>query len=346
MSRTTVRARTHTYPGCRASDHSNRRRRTVCDGINTYTVDSIVGSGAFGNVWKIVDNKQSISYALKVFKRKRKRNVNAHITSEYTYLKKTKHVNCVNLLKWHGTVMVNQYPAFIFSFYQESAYHMYTRTTITERLCIRFGIGISNGLCKLHELNIIHLDIKPDNIMIDSGMNAVIIDLGNAIISGQQINTYNQSRYYRAPELLLKYDLHTTPKLDVWSAGCTIFELLLRRPLFKGSDEVAVTVRILETVDITNDDIAICAIRSMVTTNDGRCMIYNKYTRKHMMISVRSTPLEKIQGVRMEILHLLSQCLTLSVISRLTASDLHQALQQLQNKIINEESSIPTSYVV
>ena len=46
---------------------------------------------------------------------------------------------------------------------------------------------------------------------------------------------YVATRWYRAPEVLLAYKVYTSA-MDVWSVGCILGELLLRRPIFPGTD--------------------------------------------------------------------------------------------------------------
>ena len=78
---------------------------------------------------------------------------------------------------------------------------------------------ISDGLSHLHSKNIVHCDLKLENIMIDGQNNLKIIDLGSSIKSGKNIknNFYIQSRYYRAPEIL--YEINFSDKIDIWSMG-------------------------------------------------------------------------------------------------------------------------------
>lgn len=59
-----------------------------------------------------------------------------------------------------------------------------------------------------------------------------IIDVGSGCFTEKQMYTYIQSRYYRAPEVILgvKY----TPAIDMWSFGCVIAELFMGYPIFPG----------------------------------------------------------------------------------------------------------------
>lgn len=67
-----------------------------------------------------------------------------------------------------------------------------------------------------------------------------IADLGAAKVldtSEKHMNTpYVVSRYYRAPELIMGSNLYDC-SIDIWSAGCILFELLTRTPLFPGDSE-------------------------------------------------------------------------------------------------------------
>lgn len=63
-----------------------------------------------------------------------------------------------------------------------------------------------------------------------------VIDFGSAShVSKAVCNTYLQSRYYRAPEIVL--GLPFSEAIDMWSLGCVIAELFLGWPLYPGSSE-------------------------------------------------------------------------------------------------------------
>jgi dual specificity tyrosine-phosphorylation-regulated kinase 2/3/4 len=62
-----------------------------------------------------------------------------------------------------------------------------------------------------------------------------VIDVGSGCFEGKQIYTYIQSRYYRAPEIML--GIKYTSAIDIWSFGCILAELNKGYPLFPGNDE-------------------------------------------------------------------------------------------------------------
>eukprot|EP00933_Yihiella_yeosuensis_P020861 TRINITY_DN16646_c0_g1_i2.p1 TRINITY_DN16646_c0_g1~~TRINITY_DN16646_c0_g1_i2.p1 ORF type:complete len:615 (-),score=166.98 TRINITY_DN16646_c0_g1_i2:135-1979(-) len=90
------------------------------------------------------------------------------------------------------------------------------------------------ALRHLHRCQIIHADIKPDNILISAGHNVVkICDLGSGMeMTEVEPTPYLVSRFYRAPEIILgaKYG----QPLDVFAIGATLFELFTGKILFPG----------------------------------------------------------------------------------------------------------------
>ncbi|KAL8947723.1 MAG: hypothetical protein Q9222_006032 [Ikaeria aurantiellina] len=90
------------------------------------------------------------------------------------------------------------------------------------------------GLSLLRKCNILHADLKPDNVLVNESRNVLkICDLGSASdASENEITPYLVSRFYRAPEIILgmPYDYG----IDVWSIGCTLFELYTGKILFTG----------------------------------------------------------------------------------------------------------------
>jgi len=86
----------------------------------------------------------------------------------------------------------------------------------------------------LRRCNIIHADIKPDNILVNETKSILkLCDFGSAsLVSENEITPYLVSRFYRAPEIILglKYD---TP-IDLWSIGATIYEIASGKIMFPG----------------------------------------------------------------------------------------------------------------
>jgi dual specificity tyrosine-phosphorylation-regulated kinase 2/3/4 len=89
-------------------------------------------------------------------------------------------------------------------------------------LILRFTIQILQGLLFLKKYSIIHCDLKPENILLKhkNKTGIKIIDIGSGCYEEEQMYTYIQSRYYRAPEIIL--GIPYTTAIDMWSLGCII----------------------------------------------------------------------------------------------------------------------------
>jgi len=101
--------------------------------------------------------------------------------------------------------------------------------------------GFCQGLSHMHEKGWLHLDLKPDNLLVGPTGEVRIIDFSlsekpagglAAMFGGSKVA--RGTRTYIAPETILKKP--KTPATDVYSLGITLFELLAGRPPFAGSD--------------------------------------------------------------------------------------------------------------
>jgi dual specificity tyrosine-phosphorylation-regulated kinase 2/3/4 len=89
----------------------------------------------------------------------------------------------------------------------------------------------------LREFQIIHCDLKPENILLKEANKSgiKIIDFGSSTFLDERVYTYIQSRFYRAPEIML--GIPYTCAIDMWSFGCIMAELYIGYPIFPGESE-------------------------------------------------------------------------------------------------------------
>jgi renal tumor antigen len=119
---------------------------------------------------------------------------------------------------------------------------------------------LMKSLDHMHKKGIFHRDIKPENILIESvneiGKGLKLADFGSCrgIYSKQPYTEYISTRWYRAPECLLT-DGYYGPEMDLWGAGCVMFEISSLYPLFPGSNEVDQITRIHKVLGTPSQDI-------------------------------------------------------------------------------------------
>lgn len=108
--------------------------------------------------------------------------------------------------------------------------------------CQFFVYQICRGLKFLHGSGVLHRDLKPRNLLVNSNCDLKICDFGLARVDlpGTKVKAalmtdYVATRWYRPPEALLLYKKYTKA-MDIWSVGCILGELLLRKPILPGKD--------------------------------------------------------------------------------------------------------------
>lgn len=101
-----------------------------------------------------------------------------------------------------------------------------------------------------HANNIIHRDVKPENILVSKQGVVKLCDFGFARSlsgPGAVYTDYVATRWYRAPELLVG-DTQYGPPVDVWAIGCVFAEMLTSRPLWPGRSDIDQLYHIIQTL--------------------------------------------------------------------------------------------------
>mmetsp|Transcript_25929 Transcript_25929/g.25185 ORF Transcript_25929/g.25185 Transcript_25929/m.25185 type:complete len:216 (-) Transcript_25929:51-698(-) len=118
-------------------------------------------------------------------------------------------------------------------------------------------IQILEGLDFMHQNFLMHRDLAPSNLLLNSEGNLKIIDFGLAKHYGSPSKCYSTgviTRHYRPPEVLFGSKYYG-PAVDVWSAGCIFGELLLRMPLFPGSTDIDQLAKIFTVRGTPNPEV-------------------------------------------------------------------------------------------
>lgn len=204
-----------------------------------YVIENRIGSGGFSSVWKchLIDNINS-KYAIKINKSGKYHYDCAK--NELKILKKIfknyrSEVNILKPLDWFmfrdDANTTNKYYCIIYELCDFSLYDLIDYDNKLDIDTIRIlAKDIINGIYILHSEQIIHSDIKPDNILIKNGI-AKIADYSSSDYEYIYDNSIVGTRYYRSPENLLGLNLSIAT--DIWALGCLLFEMATGKILFK-----------------------------------------------------------------------------------------------------------------
>jgi serine/threonine protein kinase len=109
-----------------------------------------------------------------------------------------------------------------------------TRARLAPDALGEVALHLLGALQHMHGLDLVHCDVKPDNVCLvcDTPRQVKLIDFGSCVAAHDEHNSYTQSRWYRAPEVML--GLPWDAVADMWSLGCTLGELFLGHVLFHG----------------------------------------------------------------------------------------------------------------
>lgn len=149
------------------------------------------------------------------------------IPMEIYLLMRVKHPNIVNVLdvyeneKFFQMIMEKHGSGMdLFEFIDR-------RPKMDEKLGCFIFRQIAKAVDYLHSLNILHRDIKDENIIIDQHFHIKLIDFGSATFmeEGKMFSTFYGTTEYCSPEVLAG-NKYRGPELEVWSLGVTLFVLM------------------------------------------------------------------------------------------------------------------------
>jgi cell division cycle 2-like protein len=140
------------------------------------------------------------------------------------------------------------------------------------------------GVQHMHMSWFIHRDIKTSNLLYSNSGKLAICDFGLARRFGDPVTSYTRNvvtLWYRAPELLLGTTGYST-ELDMWSVGCVLAEILLKKPLFTGKSEIEQLSEIFKVLGVATEErwpgyIRLPHVKSFVWKTQTRNKIREKF---------------------------------------------------------------------
>ena len=207
-----------------------------------YEVLSILGKGSFGQVLQCFDHFKKEIMAVKIIRNQRRFHKQALVEIEILQrLRDNDPHNVTNVIHLKEHFQFRNHVCITFELLSINLYE-YVRDNQFQGVSIgllrRFALQLLRSLQYMESQQVIHCDLKPENILLKnskaSGLR--IIDFGSSCYANKKVFTYIQSRFYRAPEIIL--GLPYNYKIDIWSFGCILAELYMGHPLFPGESEV------------------------------------------------------------------------------------------------------------
>lgn len=219
-----------------------------------FEVKEKLGKGSFGQAYKCWDHKEKEYVALKIIRNKKKLQYQANIEVKIlTHLRDHDPDDTHNVIRMKDAILFRNHLWVGFELLNINLYE-FIKLTDFEGLSVglirRFAIQILYALNFFKQQKIIHWDLKPENILLKNKYKSGIkvIDLGSACFIDSKVYTYIQSRFYRAPEIIL--GVPYTYAIDMWSLGCILAELYTGLPLFQGESEKDQIGYIMEILDV------------------------------------------------------------------------------------------------
>ncbi|KAH6601002.1 hypothetical protein BASA50_001896 [Batrachochytrium salamandrivorans] len=240
-------------PDVRSQSSRDRRHDIVrfcgCSSHTEYEFQKKIGEGTFGEV-TIGQHKVSkdVVALKKILVHNEREGIPITALREIKILKALSHENVISLREMayksgdrgkreRGTI------------YMVFPYMDHDLTGLLENPQVRFTPAqiksymrqLLLGIEYMHKNNILHRDMKGSNILVDNYGHLKIADFGlaRAYIENENKGYTNMvvTRWYRPPELLMGATNYTT-SIDIWGAGCVFGEMLKRRPILAGSDDM------------------------------------------------------------------------------------------------------------
>lgn len=209
--------------------------------VNQYRLMQKVGSGAYGKVFKAVDDEGNV-VAVKVYNKRRLRSkwigkgrtALQLVSSEIEIMQSAAHERLINLYE-----VINQEDYhkiyLVLEFADGGTLHQ--RGKFAEKDAKMYFRQLIDGLEYLHEkLEVVHRDIKPQNILFDSNNNLKIADFGSAqyIKHGRDELTSSAGTFaFMSPEMHGGSRVYRGKPTDIWAAGVTLYYMIEGKTPFK-----------------------------------------------------------------------------------------------------------------
>ncbi|OMJ84138.1 hypothetical protein SteCoe_14830 [Stentor coeruleus] len=216
-----------------------------------YEIIQLLGSGSYSQVLKCYDHKKNQHVAIKILKLQPKYRESGEIEYNILNLLNNNTKNETNIIKVYKKLVFRKHLIIVSELLHQNLYQFiesYDFKPININIVKRITTQLLIALNHIHSNNIIHCDLNPENILLKNSNKSSIrvIDFCNACFKNYYPNNCIQSLYYSAPEKLFKLDYDE--KIDIWSLGCIVYELITGAVLFNGKNEHEQMIKIVSVI--------------------------------------------------------------------------------------------------
>ena len=244
------------------------QKENILNLMDNYEILNKLGGGSFAEVYKAIEKKTGEYVAIKILKKKYSNWEECLELRETKSLKKLQdsslnsHQKGIeNIIKLKEMIFIKETGTLnlIFEYMEKDLFILMKERTpkkLNENQIKSIIYQTLMGLSYMHKYGFFHRDLKPENLLV-TGEIIKIADFGLAreIRSIPPYTEYVSTRYYRAPECILKSNNYNSP-IDIWALGCIMAEMYLHpQPLFFGNNEKEVLYKICSILGTPNHDI-------------------------------------------------------------------------------------------
>lgn len=213
-----------------------------------YQILSLIGKGGMGKVFLARDSRDGVLRALKVLPPKMARSKERLLARFQREMEMSQRVSHPHLCRTYAAGQMHGVYYLVMEFIpgQTLSRLVHNQGPLPLDRAARLMSEVASGLDHAHQLGLIHRDLKPGNIMVTPHDHAKVLDLGLALMEGEQTDDPSVTgghgyvvgtMDYIAPEQT--YDpTAVDARADVYSLGCTLYFALTGRALFPGGTSV------------------------------------------------------------------------------------------------------------
>lgn len=215
-----------------------------------------IGEGTYGVVYKARDTETLKEVALKRIRLEKETDgVPSTAMREISLLKDLKHPSIVQL---YDVVVANESIYMVFEYLNMDLKRLLDKKkeVFVPALVKSYLHQMLDAIAFCHTNRVLHRDLKPQNLLVDTVGNIKLADFGLARAFNVPMRAYTHevvTLWYRAPEILLGTKFYAGG-VDVWSLGCIFAEMILKRSLFPGDSEIDQLYRIFRTFGTPDDE--------------------------------------------------------------------------------------------